>query len=902
VVDLADEAAQDGDLRVVPTTALFIGKDAAELSVIRELEAIGQLDLDGTALQALLDPESLITPAVGDAADALADGPAPEPARPDDWHDDIEVLELTDTQRKVVSRARTERLTVVTGPPGTGKSYSITALVLDHVLAGRTVLVTSGTPKAVEVVVSGLEKLGGPFLVATSGDRAHQRELAKRIDKLTSPKSAPAWYPDSELQAGRDRYYAMRTEVQNLEERLAETLAHEGALAFHLSAVEGLEHLVVLFDLETVRRSPAELDQLRQRTLIEPDAGWFKRWRANRALESLRRELRAKPGVEEKLLPDAINFVDHRNELAEVSAALDASPDLLGGWNKLAEARQALLDHGAVVLGMQRQTELARLLNDQSSRLALKKFSQALRATQHKPKKELLAQVPVEVLLRAFPCWASTDRFLSHILPLRKALFDLVVIDEASQVDLAAASPSLYRGERAVIVGDPNQLRFVCFLSTAAETAAFSRQEVPAAYQVTHRFSRNSLFDTAERAVAQRNSLMLDEHFRSQPHIISFSNVEFYGRALRIMTERPHSSGAKTVDVEYVGGRREVGQARNDAEVEAAIKVARTYVDLANQSGKVQTLGLLSPYRDQANALAKAVSERFSPNEIARHQITCGTAHSLQGDERDVVVFSTVIDGNFNPTSLRFLEDPNVFNVAITRAASRLVCVTSVKPDQLPSGEARYLKKFLLHAENVSDPGTLPDTFDSRFEADVALALRDRGYRVISHYPSCGYSIDLVLSDGTRSIAIECDGHPSHFRSDGSYTTEDIQRHVDLWRSGWDIYRIPLSTWRSHAEGHIEGAINLLENPVDRQRREIVLPKPRRVTPTGSTQRGPQTARPAKRSTARKRPTVGAQPHKVSVTTAMCSCGGSWVLRTGRYGRFYGCSRFPRCRRTKSYA
>lgn len=636
--------------------------------------------------------------------------------------------------------------------------------------------------------------------------------------------------------------------------------------------------------------------------MIEPDAGWFKRWRANRALESLRRELRAKPDATEESLPDAIKLVDHQNELAEVSAALESNPDLLAGWSKLAEARQALLDQGAVVLGMQRQTELARLLNDQASRLALKKFAQALRAAQHKAKKELLAQVPVEVLLRAFPCWASTDRFLSHILPLRKALFDLVVIDEASQVDLAAASPSLYRGERAVIVGDPKQLRFVCFLSTAAETAAFSRHEVPAAYQVTHRFSRNSLFDTAERAVAQRNSLMLDEHFRSQPHIISFSNVEFYGRALRIMTERPHSSGAKTVDVEYVGGRREVGQARNDAEVEAAIQVARTYIDQASEGGEVRTLGLLSPYRDQANALAKAVSERFSPTEIARHQITCGTAHSLQGDERDVVVFSTVIDGNFNPTSLRFLEDPNVFNVAITRATSRLVCVTSVKPDQLPSGSARYLKKFLLHAEDVADPEAQPDSFDSKFEADVATALRDRGYRVISHYPSCGYSIDLVASDGTRSIAIECDGHPSHFRSDGSYTTEDIQRHVVLRRAGWDIYRIPLSTWRSHAEGHIEGIIKLLENPVDRRHRETTLPQPLGAASTRSSSRGSQTATHRKTTTARKRPATTSQPQKVSVASAKCTCGGSWVLRTGRYGRFYGCSRYPRCRRTKRFA
>ena len=142
------------------------------------------------------------------------------------------------------------------------------------------------------------------------------------------------------------------------------------------------------------------------------------------------------------------------------------------------------------------------------------------------------------------------------------------------------------------------------------------------------------------------------------------------------------------------------------------------------------------------------MAETFTSSDIARHKITCGTAHSLQGDQRDVVVLSTVIDADFNPMSLRFLEDPNVFNVAITRAAERLVCVTSVKPDQLPSGEQRYFKKFLLHAEATPDFEALLDTFDSRFEEDIAGRLRDRGYRVISHYPSCGYKIDLVVSSG----------------------------------------------------------------------------------------------------------------------------------------------------------
>jgi hypothetical protein len=269
---------------------------------------------------------------------------------------------------------------------------------------------------------------------------------------------------------------------------------------------------------------------------------------------------------------------------------------------------------------------------------------------------------------------------------------------------------------------------------------------------------------------------MLDEHFRCQPHIITFSNQQFYGSVLRIMTERPHSAGAKTVDIAHVSGRRGTPQNINERELEEVLAIARRYVDQGNDGGAVKSLGLLSPYRDQANAMARRVAERFTATEIDRHQIVTGTAHSLQGDERDVVVLSTVIDSSFHGGSLRFLEDPNLLNVAITRARERLVAVTSVTANQLPAGDTHYLRGFLEHAAAPFDPGEQPDQFDSDFERQVAEALRARGLRVISQYPSCGYSIDLVVTDGTNSLAVECDG-PSHFDPEGKYVSDDVSRH-----------------------------------------------------------------------------------------------------------------------------
>jgi len=803
---LAEQAASGGNLRLVVANAVFISKEAQELSVIRELEAIQGLRLEDTSLQDLLEPET--------TEGAEDEGPHDDSAKglteEIDWHKDIEVMELSDTQREIVRRARTQDLTVVTGPPGTGKSYTICALVLDHLLAGKKVLVSSHTPKAVEVVVDMLRRVGGEFIVAVSGDRKHQKQLADDIGKLTGPTFKPRRLQQGEINRMIQQYYDLRAEIEDLGDKLGEALATQGDFAFHHTAITGLAHISDKFGLSPELIQRIRLDKaarlLQTAQAARPDASWWRRFRGRRAIEQLRRQLQATKEVGVETLHDGIMLVEHQQELSAILQQIDSSPGLLEGWLTLASLREALLSNGKEILRAQREDELARLLEHHPARRALRKFAQALRTKRPAAKRQLLEQVPVEVLLVAFPCWASTDRFLSHFLPLRPGLFDLGVIDEASQCDLGAAVPTLYRSKRAVIVGDPHQLRHVCFLSSAAETASFSRHNIPHAYQATHRYSRRSLFDVAEDVVRQEANFMLDEHFRSEPQIITFSNRHFYDDCLRIMTERPHSASRQAIEVRYLGGHRDAIQARNDVEIEQAMTVVRETVETANRGGPVLSVGVLSPYRDQTNALTKAVMTTFSQAEIERHDIVCGTAHSLQGDERDLVILSTVIDRDFRHASLRFLEDPNLFNVAITRARRSLVVLTSVRPSDIPAG---LLQSFLLYAESKAVPEDLPDRFESDFERQVAEALRDAGYRVISQYPSAGYHIDLVVTNGHVSVAVECDG-PTHFQADGTYTTEDVQRHLVLSRAGWQIYRIPYHSWIRDPSQHLDQIYTVL--------------------------------------------------------------------------------------------
>src|SRR3989338_8585314 len=185
----------------------------------------------------------------------------------------------------------------------------------------------------------------------------------------------------------------------------------------------------------------------------------------------------------------------------------------------------------------------------------------------------------------------------------------------------------------------------------------------------------------------------------------------FYEDQIRIMTHKPKMGLAEqetAIQLDYVKGKRTEGAA-NPTEIEAIFKHVKQLI-AQSPSDKPTTIGILSPFRDQVNAITKALPNYLSLTEMERHKVVVGTAHSLQGDEKDVVILSLSIDPSFHHGSLRFLETENVFNVAITRARRKLIVVSSVRIEDLPAG---LLKDFLVHAHTSMEPSISNDSFDS---------------------------------------------------------------------------------------------------------------------------------------------------------------------------------------------
>ena len=313
------------------------------------------------------------------------------------------------------------------------------------------------------------------------------------------------------------------------------------------------------------------------------------------------------------------------------------------------------------ILKNKRRNSLKDLLNDPIKRRRLITHSKAL--VSHKQSAQaMLESEDFKPLLDAFPCWCVTTYAISGSVPMKPGLFDVVIIDEASQCDIASCFPILYRAKRAVIVGDDKQLPHLSFLEKAKEQSFLTQYEIPSKYQLIWHFRTNSMFDLAN--YYSMTPVLLDEHFRSSKPIIDFSNKEFYGNKIRIMNKTTYYKGV--LEVEYVyDGKVDYAVTRNLPEAEAVVqKVHSLIIDNEHDNpDNPQSIGIISPFRAQVELIKHSLMQVLSDTIIKKYKIDVGTAHTFQGDERDIMILSWAIAGNSHSQSLTFLQRPNLFNV-----------------------------------------------------------------------------------------------------------------------------------------------------------------------------------------------------------------------------------------------
>lgn len=786
-------------------------KQNAEGTVVNELFELLNKIKSGTALDSIFDP-TIGSSSENSGFESTGEGGQDVNEDEGCWKD-IFPLELSDTQKQIVVASRTNRLTVVSGPPGTGKSYTIAAIILDHLLAGKRVLFASRMDKAVEVVVNTLEVLISRYCVARSGARKAQRELSDKLDELTGSSSKIRKISESELSSLEKQYLKITDQLDEIKGQFENVLTYEKEWSNVHEKIKNINKAIAKLDL-TIESHIDEKKATKLKSkvtgadfLIKNKTFFLQTWWGNTTLKRVKKQLGLPETTTVKTLLAVIEKLKNEDKRLKIEQEIESFQEINDIWGKILQIKEQKKILSSRIINDTIMSQLYWVINDHQKRKDIRNFLMSLKLANPKQKSAMLKSVNLKTLISAFPCWASTTFQLSQVLPLEPGIFDLVIFDEASQCDLASSIPALYRANRAVIVGDPKQLNHVVFISKQAEYAAFVKNKLPQDAQIKYRFTTKSLFDVAENNVEQENYYMLDEHFRSRPHIIAFSSEKFYGGKLRIMTERPvvgEESIAITVD--YVNGfRNSKTGAINKKEVEKVFKYVKEIIE-KSQDDHPTTIGILCPFRDQVNAIVKELPKYLNTDDVDKHKIVVGTAHSLQGDEKDVVILTLSIDKNYHHGTLNFLQKPNVFNVSITRAKKQLIVLSSVEPKDLPNG---LLKDFLLYARATLQQTLSTDKFDSYFEQDVAETLIKLGFSVWPQYESAGFFIDLVVGDGKNYIAVECDG-PTHFELEEKQNYKDIWRQEILQRAGWRFIRIPYRSWELDRDGCIRKIEDLL--------------------------------------------------------------------------------------------
>ncbi|SFK17267.1 DUF4011 domain-containing protein [Methylocapsa palsarum] len=440
------------------------------------------------------------------------------------------------------------------------------------------------------------------------------------------------------------------------------------------------------------------------------------------------------------------------------------------------------------------------------------------RKRNHMPLRKLMRSAG-DVIQKIKPVFLMSPLSVAEFLPPGSVEFDLLVIDEASQMRPVDALGLIARSRQIVVVGDAKQLPptrfFDRLVDDDVEPAEDDEPKASRASGVAPAADLESILTLCEaRGLETR---MLRWHYRSRhPSLIEVSNAEFYHRLIMPPAPAPRSKTEGLVARRVAGAYDRGGLRTNVIEAEAIADAAAEHA----RTRPRQSLGIITFSTVQRNLIADRIEARRRGDPVldaflrdgGREEAFVKNLENVQGDEREVILISICYGPRdagqpldsmaFGPISTEGGE--RRVNVLFTRARTRCEVFVSFGSGDInlerATGEGpRVLKRFLHFAETgiLEQPVSATQEFDSPFEATVAAAIENMGYKVDPQVGSAGFKIDLAVRDpsdpGRYMLAVECDGATYH---SALWARErDRLRQQVLEGMGWRIYRIWSTDW-----------------------------------------------------------------------------------------------------------
>lgn len=587
------------------------------------------------------------------------------------------------SQKKAVENALTNQVSVIQGPPGTGKTQTILNIIANLLMTNKSVLVVSNNNSAVENVAEKLEKEGLGFLVAKLGSVenkelfiANQRDYPQMDDwKLedvysVKQKVVQALNEVSQCFDRQSKRALLKSELDALRKETKYDIMHNDVADEHkwLSYKPSKKLMSVRY------KYGALTENCKRITLLQK-----LRWVFILGL-NIFNLLKSAPQVVIKAF-EAAYYVARKREIESELSFIENSLKTVDVDKRVADLRQLSL--------MALKNSVAKRFAGVRRRFTIKTI---------KPQ--------TEEFLREYPVVLSTTYSAKSCIS-KDMVFDYLIMDEASQVDVKTGALALSCAMNAVIVGDDKQLPNV--VSQEEEHALNAIQStfcVDEKYQSTV----NSFLQSCVKVFADAPVTLLREHYRCHPRIIDFCNRRFYNGELIAMTSDCSEDKVLQV-IKTVPGNHARGHF-NQREIDVIIK------EVMPEYSASDSIGIITPYRDQAIAINHALGMNVA-----------STVHKFQGRECDTIVMSMVDNA---PTD--FSDDPNLMNVAISRAKTRLCVVVNGNEMPADSNMAQLISYIQYNNFEVKE-SKIHSVFDILYKQYTVerLAYEAKGNKVSEH-------------------------------------------------------------------------------------------------------------------------------------------------------------------------
>lgn len=575
------------------------------------------------------------------------------------------------SQMKAVKNALNNRLSIIEGPPGTGKTQTILNILANIVIRQKTVLVASNNNSAIENIVDKMKSYGYDFIIAKLGSRENKNKfINNQSDKYENLKK---WehlelekidYKQKllELQTELVKYYNTKEIISREEKELEILQIQNKYLELYLN-----NHFSYLNSFRISKDIKSSL--LKQI--------WT-------SLNTKSIKGKTKVSFLEKIKYCLIYRVGNLNlyKLSLNEILLVIQKYYYGKY--ILELEQSLMTHKTYTSNtnsVKTKKDFEDLSKHCFEHLLFEKYKKINKTTF---KLEDLNRNWVK-FINEYPIILSTTYSAKKSLS-SECLYDYLIIDEASQVDIATGTIAMTCARNVVVVGDLKQLPNV-----VSENDLIEFDKLLNKYNLSDEYSfKNSFMKSVEDVLCPPKTL-LKEHYRCHPKIIEFCNEKFYNNELLIMTE---NNGEKDVVELYktnIGNHQRNNYSERQIDIIFKEIIPNLHIDDYSQ------IGIIAPYREQVEKI-----KQYCQNT----DIEVDTVHKFQGREKDVIILSTVSDCIND-----FVDNPNLLNVAISRAKNKFVLVMSGNP-QNENSNIMDLVKYIEYNNFVINKSKINSIFD----------------------------------------------------------------------------------------------------------------------------------------------------------------------------------------------